>query len=190
VAAPLASRNLLARRGAACLTLLGQYLPRSRDWDRFGVPQNAQSRFRPRPAGYAVACCWAALGADPLGRDPPTVRSLAVTLGVHRNHRHRARIPIGHHVGGRGRVFLETLSVAMAASAVVVHLKEEHVVWTIGHHEELAAARLLDGIGGGAIGECAEQDRGGAARRSSTRSVRHHRDAGPAGDTDDTRGGQ
>jgi hypothetical protein len=39
---------------------------------------------------------------------------------------------------------------ATMLAVVVVHLEEEHVVWTIGHHKdvELAAARLLDGIGG------------------------------------------
>jgi hypothetical protein len=31
-------------------------------------------------------------------------------------------------------------------------------------------------------GKCAEQDRGGAARRGSARSVRHHGEAGQAGD--------
>src|SRR6516165_4782005 len=91
-----------------------------------------------------------ALGADPLGRPRLRFVTLAVTLGVHRDHRHRARVAISHHVSGRGGVFLEMLSVAMGGERglVVVHLEEEHVVWTIGHHEdvELAAARLLDGI--------------------------------------------
>src|SRR6516162_11568012 len=98
-------------------------------------------------AGYAGP-----LRADPLGRPRLRFVALAVTLGVHRDHRHRARVAISHHVSGRGGVFLEMLSVAMGGERglVVVHLEEEHVVWTIGHHEdiELAAARLLDGISG------------------------------------------
>jgi Transposase len=95
--------------------------------ETLGHRATCNPRFRLLPAGYAVACRWAALGADPLSSNPTTV---LVTLGVHRDHRHRARIPIGHHVRSRGRVFFEMLCVAMGGERrlVVVHLEEEHVI--------------------------------------------------------------
>jgi hypothetical protein len=89
------------------------------------------------PLGRVARTHWAA-----------TLVALAVTLGVHRDHRHRTRIPIGHHVGGRGRVFLEMVSVAMGSERGLVVVRPDSPTtatapaWSL-WHDGLAQSEII-----------------------------------------------